>query len=763
MRSGLRARNSLLVAGSSKDGIVSRLCIACAVTRHRTMTLRRQAARGLFWTALDNWGYQLATLVVFSILARLVAPEAFGLVALATVFTMFLKVAADQGMADAIVQRPELDNEHINGAFWASVTLGGVLTAVLALASGPVAAAFDNPALAPILAALSLTLAISGLSTVQRAILTRDFAFASLTLRSLLSVVIGGIAGVVAAVLGAGVWSLVVQALTFEVVAVIALWVASDWRPRWGFSWPHVKELLPFGANIVGFRLLRLANTQSDNFMIGLFLGATALGFYVVAYRLLRLVINISTAVIGSVAFPTFARVQHDDERVRDLYYRTLRLAALVTFPSFIGLIIIAPEVTRLMFGPGWEESIAVMRVLGFAGLATALNFLNPTVLKALGKPSWRVVIMGATAVLQVIAFAIAARWDVLAVAGALAVVTFALTPAWFYAVHKLISFRITTLVGQFLTPAGASLLMIAAVLFVKGATVDVELLPKVIILVATGFVTYALGLWLLDRRLAMEAIELGRLAIPGLGPRRGETSTNGHIDDARSCLVEITGVAGAGKSTLTRALCDADSMYMRAEFIHTRAPSHLVYVIRSIPRLLTILAANLSRKPRMSWADFKLMVYVTQWRSFIQRRPEYREGITVLDQGPMYALVRLKARQRGVASSRSFQRWWDEMLTMWADTLSAVVWLDAPADVLRARINGRVQAHAVKGVSDEASQRFVAEYHGLFEEVFGRLERSGRPKLWRFDTGDHSVELLAADVRSVLVHSGLEGGADGG
>jgi PST family polysaccharide transporter len=254
--------------------------------------------------------------------------------------------------------------------------------------------------------------------------------------------------------------------------------------------------------------------------MIGLFIGSTALGFYVVAYRVLRLVINICTSVIGSVAFPTFSRVQRDSERVQRLYYRTMRLAALVTFPAFLGLIILSPEVTRLMFGPGWGRSIPVMRMLGVAGLVTAIGFLNPTVIKALGKPAWRVAIMGVTAVAQVVAFAVAVRWGVLAVATALAVVTLTMTPVWFYAVHKLIGLSLATLARQLVTPAIASVLMVAVVLAVRSVVHELALVWQVPLLVATGVTTYALSLLLVDRPLAAEAFELGRLAIPGLGRR---------------------------------------------------------------------------------------------------------------------------------------------------------------------------------------------------------------------------------------------------
>lgn len=215
--------------------------------------------------------------------------------------------------------------------------------------------------------------------------------------------------------------------------------------------------------------------------------------------------------------------------------------------------------------------------------------------------------------------------------------------------------------------------------------------------------------------------------------------------------LVEIIGVAGAGKSTLTRTLCDGNRGYQRAEFIHTRKPVHLSYVARCLPRLMPILVANLHRKPRLSWADFKLMVYVTEWRRLLFRRQEYSSGVTLLDQGPMYALVRLKAQDRGVMTGRYFQRWWEQMVLIWIDTLSAVVWLDAPDAVLQARIDERTQEHAVKGEALEVGRQFISRYRVLFDAILHDIELPGGPKLLRFDTSDKSPELIAAELRSVL------------
>ncbi len=215
--------------------------------------------------------------------------------------------------------------------------------------------------------------------------------------------------------------------------------------------------------------------------------------------------------------------------------------------------------------------------------------------------------------------------------------------------------------------------------------------------------------------------------------------------------LVEITGVAGAGKSTLTSALTVDHEGYQLAEFIHTRRPTHLFHAIRSIPRLLPVVISGLVRKPRMSWADVKLMAYVTGWGRYLDRQPEYSEGVVLLDQGPIYALVRLKAKGLGAASSTYFRRWWSEMLMQWGSALSLIVWLDAANNVLQERIDERAQSHAIKGESGETGQQFIMRYRELFKEVFRDIEKQGMVELLRFDTGDTSADEIGARITRVI------------
>jgi deoxyadenosine/deoxycytidine kinase len=231
----------------------------------------------------------------------------------------------------------------------------------------------------------------------------------------------------------------------------------------------------------------------------------------------------------------------------------------------------------------------------------------------------------------------------------------------------------------------------------------------------------------------------------------RGRLLTRGSGTKSRPYLVEVAGVAGAGKSTLTRLLCQSEADCSRADFIHARTPEHLAYIAHSLPRLLPILAGNLRLSPHLNWADFKLLVYVTEWHRFLNRKPEYDHGFTLLDQGPIYALVRLKAESKAAASDPAFERWWNQMLELWADQLSAIIWLDAADQVIWDRINERGQRHKTKGEPLDVGRRFVTRYRRLFEEVLDRVNILGGPEILRFDTSDMGSENIAEQLGPFL------------
>ena len=196
--------------------------------------------------------------------------------------------------------------------------------------------------------------------------------------------------------------------------------------------------------------------------------------------------------------------------------------------------------------------------------------------------------------------------------------------------------------------------------------------------------------------------------------------------------------------------MCEG-SEFTTGGFIHTRLPSHLLRVARAIPRLLPILASD-RRSPRMSWPEFKLLVYVTQWRTVLRREMRRRGGVTVLDQGPIYALVRLKVEGKPFTTTPAFDAWWEDMLRLWVGELSAIVWLDASDDVLWRRINRRSQLHKTKGEGVEEGHRFLDTYRRSFDGVLGRIEAWGAPEVLRLDTEEATADQLATELRPLLM-----------
>ncbi len=481
------------------------------------MSLREKAAKGIVWSVVQKWGREAIGLLSFVALVRLLGPEAFGLVALASTFIAFVEVFVNQGFSAAIVQRADLERQHLDTAFWISILAGILLTVGGIAVSGLVAAFFEEPRLAPVLRWLSISFIVSALSSTQRAILQRELAFKSLAARSITATMAGGIVGVSLAFAGFGVWSLVAQNLAIGLAGVIVLWRASDWRPGFDLSMKHYKELFTFGVYVVGNNMLKVLVRRSDDLLIGYFLGPTLLGYYTIGYRLLLVIIRVATNIINSVAFPTFSRLQYKPERLRRAFYEVTQYASLLAFPVFIGLAILAPEVVPALFGEKWAPSIPVMQVLALIGILQSVLVFNGSLMRAVGKPSWQFGIMLLNAVCTVIGFWLAVRWGIVAVAASFVIVGYLLAPVSYMAVRRLIQIDFRTYLRQFAAPLSASLIMAIVIVGLKNVFQHqgLNLYLQLSAYLMAGGLTYLLVMGLAARSLSRQVLELVSLAVP--------------------------------------------------------------------------------------------------------------------------------------------------------------------------------------------------------------------------------------------------------
>lgn len=484
--------------------------------------LRAAAVRGLRWSSLQTVGSRLLTTAVFITLARLLPPSAFGLVALASVFTALLTLLVNQGFGQALVQRPAVSRAHLDTAFWSGLGLGVALAALLSLAAGPLAAAFHEPRLAGVLRALSLTFVFAALASTPEALLRRQLRFKALALRTLAANAVGAAVGLTLAVLGAGVWALVAQTLTGAAVGTVAVVAAARWRPGRAVDRAAFGDLFGFGVHVLGTNVLTFLSRRSDDLLIGLVLGTTALGYYTIAYRLLLLMQDVLIGTIQDVAFPTFSRLQGSLARMRAAHRTATRVCATIAVPAFVGMSATSPEVIRTFFGARWGPSVPVMALLALIGAQQAVQYFNGTVLMALGRPGavLRVVAVNATA--NVVLFAVAVHWGIVAVAAVFVARAHLLAPLSHQMVRRALGTDARSHLGAFAMPVAAAAVMAAVVTLLRlPLPVTWPVSGRLLVLVLAGGATY-LGVlrWLGPGHLRESATLLrgmagGRAAIP--------------------------------------------------------------------------------------------------------------------------------------------------------------------------------------------------------------------------------------------------------
>lgn len=346
-------------------------------------SLRADAAKGVAWSGTQRWVTRIIGMATFVVLGRLLQAEAFGLIALATACLRFFAVFADLGFSTWLVQARTVGKVESSTAFWTSASLG-IAFAIAVFAGADVLAALLGAAeLGSILRVLSLSLVIAGVSGTPAALLTRDLRFRELAVREVVTVTVGAVAGVAAAVLTRSVWALVVQQLTQQVAGCVALYAVSRWRPARVWSRTLAREMAAFGTQMFAITLLQQLRDHGESLLIGRLLGPTTLGYWAIATKLIFMLKDVSMSAVSAVATPTFARLRDDHERLTRAYESSLAASTAVVGPFMALLAIASPIAIPLVFGPQWTPSVPVAMVLGVASIISPMTAFDRAVLLA--------------------------------------------------------------------------------------------------------------------------------------------------------------------------------------------------------------------------------------------------------------------------------------------------------------------------------------------------------------------------------------------
>ncbi len=428
--------------------------------------LAGRTVRGMYWAYGSFVGLRLMTVLVTAVLARLLAPKDFGVVAIATTIMSFLEVAQNVGLSQALVVAEEDEvADQADTAFTLSVGVGLALT-LLAAALGPALASFfHQPQLVAIMPVLGSTFLILNLSATHYSLAMRNIDFRSRTLAELANGFARGACGVLLALAGAGVWSLVLGYVAGNIAMTATLWWLVPWRPRRLRNSRHVRTVLRFGGYSTGVGVMAAFLGQFDNLVVGRVLGETQLGLYSIATSIPGLAIINIAVVAGQVLFPAFSKLDAD-ALGRGLLTSFSYIAAVV-FPLTAFLIVLAEPIIIAVFGPHWYGAVAATRVLCIWAAMSPINMVCGNAFMSRGNVRLIFLLAIPQAIALVAGSLAAAPYGIVAVSWVQAVIAIAAQMVTVFIAEQMFGLTLRSMLSAFVPPLLASAVLAGELLLV--------------------------------------------------------------------------------------------------------------------------------------------------------------------------------------------------------------------------------------------------------------------------------------------------------
>lgn len=349
-------------------------------------SLKAKTAKGIVWSSIERFSVQFIQLVIQILIARILTPEDFGIIGMLAIFLAIAQSFIDSGFSNALIRkvdRTEVDNSTV---FYFNIVVGTFFYAILYFTAPLIAQFYNTPILTPITRVISLGIIFNSLSIVQRAILTAKIDFKTQAKASLIAVIISGVVGLYMAHAGYGVWALVWQAVINYGINTIILWILTKWWPLWIFSWSSFKDLFGFGSKLLLSSLLDTIFRDIYTIVIGKAYSSADLGIYTNANRFAQFPSSNLTSIMQRVTYPLLCEFQDENERLRYLYRKYLRLSAYVIFPLMVGLAAVAHPLLIVLLTEKWTDAVPLLQILCIAMMWYPIHSINLNLLQVKGR-----------------------------------------------------------------------------------------------------------------------------------------------------------------------------------------------------------------------------------------------------------------------------------------------------------------------------------------------------------------------------------------
>lgn len=348
--------------------------------------LKQKVASGLLWRFGERILSQGVSFVISTILARLLMPEYYGKISLVLIFINLANVFITNGLGEALIQKKDADDSDFSTVFFCSLGVGSILYLILFFCADWVAAFYKDPEIVPVLRVLSLQLPLSSILTVQNAYVSKHLMFKKFFFSTLGGSLVSGVIGIIMALNGAGVWALVQQYLVNSTISIMVLFAIVPWRPKMLFKKNSAKQALSFGWKLVAASFINQLYSEARSIIIGTKYSTVDLAYYQKGDHFPALVITNINASINNVLFPAMAAVNNEQERLRNMTRRSMKLTSYIIFPMLTGLMAVAIPMIRLLLTEKWLPCVPFLYMGCMYWMFQPMQTANYQAIKAVGR-----------------------------------------------------------------------------------------------------------------------------------------------------------------------------------------------------------------------------------------------------------------------------------------------------------------------------------------------------------------------------------------
>lgn len=340
----------------------------------------------LVWKLMERGGTQGIQFIVMILLARLLLPEEYGLIAIVSIFIAIAGVLVQGGFTTALIQKKNADEVDYSSVFYINLVAASILYILLFSISPFIATFFNEPQLISVLRILSLSLFLGAFSSIQNAVISRNMQFKKLFFSSLWAVLISGIVGLILAYANYGIWALIAQSLTSQLLVIVILWFTVSWRPQLIFSMERIIGLFSFGWKLLVSDLIDTLYINLQGLIVGKLFSPAMLGFYNRGHQFPVLLVSNINGSIQSVILPTLSSFQDDKQRVKEIVRRSIVTSSLIIFPMMVGLAVIAEPLVKILLTEKWLPAVPFVQIFCAIYALWPIHTANLQAINALGR-----------------------------------------------------------------------------------------------------------------------------------------------------------------------------------------------------------------------------------------------------------------------------------------------------------------------------------------------------------------------------------------